>query len=191
MTRFDDKPKLLKILAETPVVSYACNKIGLDKSTYYRWYKDDKNFRDRAERVLTIGRKNINDMAESSIIKEINSGNMRANIFWLQHNDPRYRPVRTSYVAPQEHHHNLKPGEVCQTCGYKEPEPSKREKERSLNNKELSDEIYKRLQLHKRRNISPEEIRNALEEIITDNKPETQFNIKWIVQNPDEDEEGS
>lgn len=117
MSRVHDKSKLLQVLSETPLVSLACKKSGLSRATFYRWYKDDKDFRDSVLQILDIGRKNINDLAEGSLIKELQKGNMNAIRFWLQHNDTRYRPVRTSYVEPILHHHELKAGERCYVCG--------------------------------------------------------------------------
>jgi hypothetical protein len=117
MSRIHDKSKLLQVLSETPLVSLACKKSGLSRATFYRWYKDDKDFRDSVLQILDIGRKNINDLAEGSLIKELQKGNMNAIRFWLQHNDTRYRPVRTSYVEPILHHHELKAGERCYVCG--------------------------------------------------------------------------
>lgn len=189
MARFKDKSRLLELLAETPVVSFACKKVGLDRTTYYRWYKDDKDFREKADQILTIGRKSINDKAEASIIQKIHDGDMRANIFWLQHNDERYRPIRTSYIPPAEHPHNLRPGETCRSCGYKEP--STETKGKSINNDKLSEEIYRALHLSKKKKASKEDIKKILDKIILDNQ-EDQFQVQWVVvdgsKRDDEDE---
>jgi hypothetical protein len=123
MSRVHDKSKLLQVLSETPLVSLACKKSGLSRATFYRWMKDDKSFRDSVNDIVEIGRKNINDLAESSLIKEIQKGNMNAIRLWLQHNDSRYIPRRTVYVPPPSHFHRLNVGEVCDVCGHKEPDP--------------------------------------------------------------------
>lgn len=123
MSRIHDKSKLLQVLSETPLVSLACKKSGLSRATFYRWMKDDKSFRDSVNDILEIGRKNINDLAESSLIKELQKGNMNAIRLWLQHNDPRYIPKRTMYVEPPSHFHRLNVGEVCNICGHKERDP--------------------------------------------------------------------
>ena len=117
MSKLHEKSKLLQVLSETPLVSLACKKTGIARATFYRWYKDDKGFRDSVLQIVDIGRKNINDLAESMLFKEMQKGNMNAIRFWLQYNDPRYRPVRTQYVEPILHHHELKAGERCYVCG--------------------------------------------------------------------------
>lgn len=105
------------MLSETPLVSLACKKTGISRSTFYRWYKDDIKFRELVLETLDSGRKNITDLAESMLIKEIQRGNMNSIRFWLQHNEPRYKPVRTTYVEPIAHYHELKSGERCNICG--------------------------------------------------------------------------
>lgn len=172
MARLRDKSKLLQLLTETPVVSFACKKIGLDRTTYYRWYKDDKMFRDKVDAIITIGRMNINDMAEASIIKEISNGNMRANIFWLQYNHPIYRPVRTTYIDPIIHKHELAPGEFCRSCGYREPlvEEYKTNKNSGNKNSEtLARELYKRLRSIDTRKKSEGELRQIIDDFVSDN----------------------
>ncbi|MEI7689050.1 MAG: hypothetical protein WCI91_02580 [Candidatus Nomurabacteria bacterium] len=70
--------------------------------------------------MLHQGRKNINDLAEATLIKMIKGENFNATRFWLQHNSKRYVPVRTIYVPPPKHDHfDLKPGETCIYCGSK------------------------------------------------------------------------
>lgn len=147
MARLGDKSKLLELLAETPIVSFACKKLGLDRTTYYRWYKDDIDFRNQADHILSIGRMRVNDMAESVIIKKINADDTRCSIFWLEHNEPRYKPVRTTYIDPLDHRHELAPGETCRTCGFREPpiEEYIKNKEKLMDNETLARELRQRL----------------------------------------------
>lgn len=179
MSRIHDKSKLIQTLSETPLVSLACKKSGLSRATYYRWYKDDKNFRDLADRILDVGRKNINDLAEQSLIKEIAKGNMVAVRFWLQHNDQRYVPIRTTYVPPTNHFHRLNVGEVCSTCGYKEKDPNEltyfaehkdelkeMETVKKLSRKELQKKI-----LEKRATLPSEELTRYMHELYKRHNP--------------------
>jgi hypothetical protein len=169
MARFKDSSRLLQILAETPVVSFACKKIGLDRTTFYRWYKDNLEFRQKVDEIMRLGRIAINDMAEASIIKEINDGNMRANIFWLQHNHPAYRPVRTSYVDPISiHKHELMPGETCSMCGFREAPIPKYEKgkDKIYDNKALARELYTRLRFMDKHKQSYDDVRQIIDDFI-------------------------
>ncbi|MEX2563845.1 MAG: hypothetical protein WD312_01890 [Candidatus Paceibacterota bacterium] len=164
MARLGDKSKLLQILAETPIVSFACKKIGLDRTTYYRWRKDDKDFRDQTDAILEIGRQNINDMAESAVIKGIKNENARLIIFWLQYNNPRYKPVRTTYVDPVTHPHKLESGETCRVCGYKEPniEKYRGRKKQKISKEDLVHELSKRIKELGTKERTSEEVRHII-----------------------------
>ena len=120
MSKIYEKSKFVEYLRETPLVSFACKKVGISRATYYRWYKDDREFRESIQKVLKQGRANINDLAEATLIKMIKGENFNATRFWLQHNSNRYVPVRTTYIEPATHDHvDLKPGETCTYCGTK------------------------------------------------------------------------
>ena len=58
-----------------------CEKSGISRATYYRWKKDDPDFREKAEEALMDGESLINDMAESQLISAIRDQNMTAIIF--------------------------------------------------------------------------------------------------------------
>lgn len=122
MSRIYEKSKFIEYLRDTPLVSFACKKVGIARATYYRWFKDDKDFREQIQEVLHHGRQNINDLAEATLIKLMKKENFNAIRFWLQHNKKQYVPVRTHYIPPPTHSHvELKPGETCSFCGTKKP----------------------------------------------------------------------
>ena len=118
MSKIYEKSKFIEYLRETPLVSFACKKTGIARATYYRWYKDNREFREQVQEVLRHGRENVNDLAEATLIKMIKNENFNATRFWLQHNKKQYVPVRTVYVPPPKHDHlELRPGETCTYCG--------------------------------------------------------------------------
>lgn len=82
---------ILEELEKTGLVSSACGKAKIPRSTYYRWYNSDIDFRMKADEAIDIGRSNMVDFAESKVIKNIQDGNQRAAEFYLRHNDSRYR----------------------------------------------------------------------------------------------------
>ena len=121
MSKTYEKSKFIEYLRETPLVSFACKKVGISRATFYRWNNGDKEFRDQIQKVLRQGRENVNDLAEATLIKMIKSENFNATRFWLQNNNKRYVPVRTTYVEPQHDHRGLKAGETCTYCGTSKP----------------------------------------------------------------------
>lgn len=93
MSRNQDKDKqlLLAQLAKTPIVEAACKHIGLPRSTYYRWRKEDESFADTCDETIELSIGRINDLAESQLINAIKDQNMSAITFWLKHHHHRYR----------------------------------------------------------------------------------------------------
>jgi len=82
---------LFSELEKTGIAANACNKAGVARSTYYRWYNDDIEFRMGADQATEIGRANMVDFAESKLVQNVNDGVQRAVEFYLKHNDSRYR----------------------------------------------------------------------------------------------------
>lgn len=82
---------LLTELRKNSVMTVACQKAGIPRSTVYRWMNDDSEFADMVEEASTEGRDIINDMAESVLIKKVREENLAAVRFWLTHNHERYQ----------------------------------------------------------------------------------------------------
>ena len=62
------------------VVTTACKLVGVNRSTFYQYVKDDPEF---AEAVKDIDEVTI-DFAESQLHKQIKDGNTTATIFYLK-----------------------------------------------------------------------------------------------------------
>lgn len=80
------KERILELLKEVPLVTYACQKLNIPKSTFYKWKEIDLKFKEDAEGAINLGRSTVNDMAISQLMKKINEGETVAIIFWLKHN---------------------------------------------------------------------------------------------------------
>ncbi len=86
-----DKKKLLTQLTKTPIVEAACKQVGLPRSTYYRWRKEDDSFAESCDETIELSVGRINDLAESQLINAIKDRNMSAITFWLKHHHSSYR----------------------------------------------------------------------------------------------------
>ena len=76
-----DKERLLISLKDcSGIVTFACEKVKLSRQTFYRWYRDDAEFK---ERVDAINELQI-DVAEASLLKKIQKGDTTAIIFYLK-----------------------------------------------------------------------------------------------------------
>lgn len=85
--------KLVAELEKVPNVRYACNKVGIDHSTFYRWMAIHYEFHKAVTGALIFGRENMNSAAEGVIITGIQNNDFRAASFWLKHNHEKYLDI--------------------------------------------------------------------------------------------------
>lgn len=87
-----DNNKLLVIaqLKKVPIVEVACEKVGVGRTTYYRWKQEDQEFASLADEAISEGSSLVNDMAESQLMSAIRDKNLTAIIFWLKHHHASY-----------------------------------------------------------------------------------------------------
>ncbi len=77
----DKKEKFLKALANGyGIIATACEAIGIGRSTYYRWYNTDQEFKEKVDEVTETQV----DFVESKLIQAINAGDTTATIFYLK-----------------------------------------------------------------------------------------------------------
>jgi hypothetical protein len=62
------------------VVTTACKKVGVGRTQYYNWLKEDEEFAKEVDDIQNIAL----DFAESQLHKQIGDGNTSATIFYLK-----------------------------------------------------------------------------------------------------------
>jgi hypothetical protein len=75
------------------IVTTACKEVGVGRTTYYEWYKNDLTFKSQVDDVSEISL----DYAESSLFKQIENGNTSATIFYL-----KTKGKKRGYIERQE-----------------------------------------------------------------------------------------
>ena len=63
------------------IVSTACNRTGISRSSYYKWYKEDEEFRKKVDDIDNVKL----DFVESKLFKNIENEKEKSIIFYLQH----------------------------------------------------------------------------------------------------------
>lgn len=96
------KRKAIQHLKEIPIPTYVCQRIGVPKSTYYKWRKIDEAFKEASDEAIISGKLSLNDIAKSQLVKLINDGDYRSISFWLKHNDPDFNPRLTLEIQSAE-----------------------------------------------------------------------------------------
>jgi len=87
-----DKTKKILIgqLKKTPIVQMACERVGIGRASYYRWRKEDGEFKKATDEAILEGEMLITDMSESQLISLIRDRNFSAIQLWLRHHHPKY-----------------------------------------------------------------------------------------------------
>ena len=76
------KETLLKALENSlGIVSTACNRSGISRSSFYKWYKEDEDFRKKVDEIDNLKL----DFVESKLFKNIENEKEKSIIFYLQH----------------------------------------------------------------------------------------------------------
>ena len=85
------KTDFIERFKKTPIIQVVCGQVGIARSTFYRWIKEDAVFHQQHLEADKEGREYVNDFMESVLIQQAKSGNNTAAlIFYLKKNHPRY-----------------------------------------------------------------------------------------------------
>ena len=76
------KETLLQALENSlGIVSTACNRSGISRSSFYKWYKEDEEFRKKVDDIDNVKL----DYVETKLFKNIENEKEKSIIFYLQH----------------------------------------------------------------------------------------------------------
>lgn len=75
------------------VVTTACKNVGIGRTTFYDWMKDDQEFEQEVNEIQNIAL----DFAESQLHKQIGDGSTAATIFYL-----KTKGKKRGYIERQE-----------------------------------------------------------------------------------------
>ena len=93
-SRHIKKESLLKSLEQSlGVVTVACKKANIPRSTYYKWLNEDDDFAREVRDIENVAL----DFAESQLHTQIGSGNTSATIFYL-----KTKGKKRGYIERQE-----------------------------------------------------------------------------------------
>lgn len=94
MSKTIQKKAMIEALEKSlGVVTTACKKVGIDRTTHYRWMREDEQYKTDVEATKDI----TLDFAESQLHKQIQDGNTTATIFYL-----KTQGKKRGYVEGQE-----------------------------------------------------------------------------------------
>ncbi len=84
------KELILEQLKKTPIIQVATEKVGVARSSFYRWKSTDPKFAEAVDEAIDNGVTLMNEYAESMLITAIKNQNLTAVFYWLNHRHPAY-----------------------------------------------------------------------------------------------------
>ncbi len=96
---------VLEQLKRVPIIQVAAEKVGVSRTTIYRWRDENEQFRKDLGAALSEGEALINDMGESQLLTLMKDKHWPSIQFWLKHRNPKFRErveVTASFQTPQE-----------------------------------------------------------------------------------------
>ena len=99
------KDLFLEQLRKVPIIQVVCEKVGISRSSAYRWIDESQEFRKQVEAAMIEGETFINEMGESQIISLMRQGNWSAISFWARHRNPKFREridINANIQTPNE-----------------------------------------------------------------------------------------
>ena len=91
--KIDDK--LCAALEKHGNIKAACKEAGIGRSTFYHWQQEDREFKERCETSIRLGKEEINDFAHTQLIRLMEQSNVRAITYHLSRRHPDYRWPKT------------------------------------------------------------------------------------------------
>ena len=103
------KDALLQALENSlGIVSTACNRSGISRSSFYKWYKEDEEFRKKVDEIDNVKL----DYVESKLFKNIENEKEKSIIFYLQHKGHKRGYVQRQNINLTSNEEDIKKIEI-------------------------------------------------------------------------------
>ena len=103
------KDTLLQALESSlGIVSTACNRTGISRSSFYKWYKEDEEFRQKVDEIDNVKL----DYVETKLFKNIENEKEKSIIFYLQHKGHKRGYVQRQNINLTSNEEDIKKIEI-------------------------------------------------------------------------------
>ena len=103
------KDALLQALENSlGIVSTACNRTGISRSSFYKWYKEDEEFRKKVDEIDNVKL----DYVETKLFKNIENEKEKSIIFYLQHKGHKRGYVQRQNINLTSNEEDIKKIEI-------------------------------------------------------------------------------
>jgi transposase-like protein len=90
------------------IVSTACNRTGISRSSFYKWYKEDEEFRKKVDEIDNVKL----DYVETKLFKNIENEKEKSIIFYLQHKGHKRGYVQRQNINLTSNEEDIKKIEI-------------------------------------------------------------------------------
>ena len=103
------KETLLQALESSlGIVSTACNRSGISRSSFYKWYHEDEEFRKKVDDIDNVKL----DYVETKLFKNIENEKEKSIIFYLQHKGHKRGYVQKQNINLTSNEEDIKKIEI-------------------------------------------------------------------------------
>jgi hypothetical protein len=103
------KETLLEALENSlGIVSTACNRTGISRSSFYKWYHEDEEFRKKVDDIDNVKL----DYVETKLFKNIENEKEKSIIFYLQHKGHKRGYVQKQNINLTSNEEDIKKIEI-------------------------------------------------------------------------------
>ena len=103
------KETLLQALENSlGIVSTACNRTGISRSSFYKWNKEDEEFRKKVDEIDNVKL----DYVETKLFKNIENEKEKSIIFYLQHKGHKRGYVQRQNINLTSNEEDIKKIEI-------------------------------------------------------------------------------
>ncbi len=104
----EEKEELLAQLRRYPIVQVACEKASVGRQTYYRWLKEDEEFKRATEEALAEGEELFNDLGKHQLLTLMKDKHWPAIHYWLEKRHPEFNKTKIQVDGNVEVEFNYK-----------------------------------------------------------------------------------
>ena len=90
------------------IVSTACNRTGISRSSFYKWYHEDQEFRKKVDDIDNVKL----DYVETKLFKNIENEKEKSIIFYLQHKGHKRGYVQKQNINLTSNEEDIKKIEI-------------------------------------------------------------------------------
>ena len=85
-----EKEHVLTELRKMPVISVACERAGIGRTTFHRWVKEDEAFERSVDEAMHQGDELMNDMGKTQLLSLIKDKKWEAVRYFLEKHHPEF-----------------------------------------------------------------------------------------------------